>query len=180
MELDFETVKALSSPTRLEILNAALEEEVTPTDLSEKVGRSKSTVSSHLEKLDEAGLVEKESEEGRRRVVYQPTDKTKAIVEGRSRKVKFSILSSVSTAWIGLGLGIGAFRKLGQKAVQTGSSGAEAQALGAADYTARESAKASGTLNNPENLILFAGLGFLSISIAGLIYGLLVSRLKPQ
>jgi DNA-binding transcriptional ArsR family regulator len=68
--------------------------------LSDKVGKSKSTVSSHLDELRDAGLLEKDEEEGRRRVVYQPTNKTEAIIEGRSRKVRFSITSSiVSACW---------------------------------------------------------------------------------
>ena len=174
MELDFDTVKALSSRTRIQILNEALSNESTPTDLSKAVGRSKSTVSSHLEKLQKAGLLEKEEVEGRRRVVYRPTDKTEAIINGRNRKVKFSILSSVSTAWIGAGLGLKAFRELseeqdpagGQIGTMTMDKGAEA--ANAAPYM-------FGGLGT--EALLFVGLGFLSISVAGLIYGFVFSQL---
>lgn len=101
MEIDFDTVKALSSPTRLEILDYSLKSEATPTKISRELGKSKSTVSNHLEKLTEAGLLEKDSEEGRKRVVYRPTSRTKAIVKGRKRKMSFSLV----TSFIGLGIG---------------------------------------------------------------------------
>ncbi|MFB6241418.1 MAG: ArsR/SmtB family transcription factor [Candidatus Nanosalina sp.] len=98
MDLDFKSVKALASPTRLEILNSVLDEEATTTKLSEDLDKSKSTVSSHLKVLTESGLLEKDEEEGRRRVVYRPTEKAEAIIEGRERKVKFSVVSSALTA----------------------------------------------------------------------------------
>ena len=99
MNIGFDSVRALASPTRLEILSIVLnEDEATTTKISDELGKSKSTVSSHLKVLKEADLLEKDEEEGRRRVIYNPTDKSKAIVEGKERKVKFSITSSALTA----------------------------------------------------------------------------------
>lgn len=98
MDLDYKSVKALASPTRLEILQMVLNEEATTTKLSEELGKSKSTVSSHLKVLTESGLLEKDEEDGRRRVVYRPTKKAEAIANGRERKVKFSVVSSALTA----------------------------------------------------------------------------------
>lgn len=166
MELDFDTVKALSSRTRIRILNAALEKESTPTDLSDKVGKSKSTVSSHLDKLQNAGLLEKDQVEGRRRVIYKPTSKTKAIIKGRNRKVKFSILSTVSTAWIGLGLGLSALN-------QSRGGGSDVGVMGV------EGAQNASQFPSSE-VFLFLGIGFFSISAAGLLYGLVMSRLTNQ
>ena len=102
MDLDYDSVKALASPTRLKILNMVLDEEATTTKLSDELDKSKSTVSSHLKVLVDAGLLEKDEEEGRRRVIYTPTKKTEAIVNGRERKVKFSVVSSALTAAGGL------------------------------------------------------------------------------
>jgi len=99
MDLDYKSVRALASPTRLEILRKVLNEEATTTKLSEDLEKSKSTVSSHLKVLTESGLLEKDEEEGRRRVVYRPTGKAKAIAENRERKVKFSVMSSALTAF---------------------------------------------------------------------------------
>ncbi len=101
MDLDFKSVKALASATRLEILNQVLEEEATTTGLSKELDKSKSTVSSHLQVLTESGLLEKDDVEGRRRVVYRPTDKARAIVEGRERKVKFSVVSTAFSSLLG-------------------------------------------------------------------------------
>lgn len=102
--MDFKTVKALSSPTRIEILSYALKNEATPTGTAREIGKSKSTVSSHLEKLVDAGLLEKDEQEGRKRVVYRPTNKAEAIVKGRSKKVKFSIASSAVSSIAGFGI----------------------------------------------------------------------------
>lgn len=104
MELDYATIKALSSPTRIKILHRILEKEATPTTLSKSLGKSKSTISSHLTILEDAGLVEKDKEEGRRRVTYAPTRKARTIVEGRERTVKFSVASSVLSTAIGIGV----------------------------------------------------------------------------
>ena len=104
MEINYSSVKALSSPTRLKILKSVLEDPKTPTQLSDEVSKTKSTVSDHLNKLCEAGLVEKDSKEGRRRVVYSPTTKAKVIANGSRRKVTFSIFSSALSTVIGAGL----------------------------------------------------------------------------
>ncbi|MFB6115614.1 MAG: ArsR/SmtB family transcription factor [Candidatus Nanohalobium sp.] len=98
MELDFKSVKALSSPTRVKILRKLMEGKSTTTRLSEDLDKSKSTISSHLKELTEAGLLEKDEKEGRRRVEYRATRKVEAIVKGKERKVKFSIASSAFTA----------------------------------------------------------------------------------
>lgn len=102
MDLDYNSVKALSSPTRLKILSLVLDEEATTTKLSNELDKSKSTVSSHLKVLTDSGLLEKDEKEGRRRVVYRPTSKAEAIVNGREKKVKFSVVSSALTALGGI------------------------------------------------------------------------------
>jgi DNA-binding transcriptional ArsR family regulator len=167
MEMDFETVKALASPTRVNILKQTMKGEPTPTEISEKVGKTKSTVASHLEQLEAAGLVEKDEEEGRRRVIYRATDKTEAIVHGRSRKVKFSILSTVSTAFIGLVL---IFEGVDLSNVDQTAS-----------YTAAEAA--GNTAAAPKSLIpntamIAGGVIFLVISAAILYYGKTISKLR--
>jgi len=77
MEINFNTVKALSSPTRVKILDQILDKESTPTQISNELDKSKSTISSHLSTLQNADLIEKDSKEGRRRVTYSPTKKQK-------------------------------------------------------------------------------------------------------
>lgn len=182
MELDFGTVKALSSPTRIRILNQVLEEESTPTSLSDSLDKSKSTVSSHLETLVDAGLVEKDAEEGRRRVVYQPTRKAQHIVEGRERRVKFSLTSSIVS-------GIAGFALVGSHLINFGKSGAytatELQAQSGAAMTADgmdtaakgSEAAANGMAVDPATVVLAFGVGFLALSAATFFYGLAMRKI---
>lgn len=143
MELDFETVKALSSPTRLRILKEVLERPVTPTQVSEKVGRTKSTVSTHLSKLWEAGLVERDEKKGRRRVVYTPTSKAKTISKGRSRKVDFTILSSSVLSATGIGI---AMKKVFSQAGTGGASVMMAREVSKTGFQASDPLFVSGVL----------------------------------
>lgn len=163
MELDYAVIKALSSPTRIKILHRVREKPATPTQLSEAIGKSKSTIVSHLATLEEAGLVEKDKEEGRRRVTYAPTRKARAIVEGRERTVKFSVASSVLSTVLGIGL-IGS-RFLPAQSTAAGDTGQEAAALAmdsadAAAGGATEAAQASGlmeTVVTVDNGVLVLG-----------------------
>lgn len=104
MEIDFSVAKALASPTRLKILRQLLEDENTSTSLSKNLNKSKSTIVNHIEVLSDAGLVEKDQEEGRRRVVYKPTRKAQTIARGGESKVKFSLVSSIISGLVGAGI----------------------------------------------------------------------------
>lgn len=164
MEIDFDTVKALSSPTRLEILDYSLKSEATPTKLSRELDKSKSTVSNHLEKLTEAGLLEKDSEEGRKRVVYRPTSQTRAIVKGRKRKMSFSLVTSLA------GIGVGSIlllRALNPVSSLTGtreqmeSAGADMMAQ-SADTATTGAEAASQSL--PSEFLIFGALLVFGVS----------------
>jgi Ca-activated chloride channel family protein len=74
--------KTLSSDTRLDILKLLEDGEGgrTPSFISEKLEKSKATISEHLDRLVEAQLVEKEEVEGRKWVFYRLTPKGKSIV----------------------------------------------------------------------------------------------------
>lgn len=73
--------RALSSDTRMEIMNTLLEGERTPTDISSKLNKSKATIVEHLDKLREADLVEKIEVDGRKWVFYKLTPRGKSIVK---------------------------------------------------------------------------------------------------
>lgn len=188
MELDFKSIKALSSPTRLKILRKVLENEATTTQLSDELGKSKSTISSHLKELTEAGLLEKDKKEGRRRVVYRPTKKADAIVQGKERKVKFSVASSVLSAAGGTFLIWKDMAK--QKAAESLSKSPDSGAggdMGAfntmeAGNMSRDAAEtaAQSTGGGIEQFLLFAGIGLLTISFSTLVYGLALNHLTPE
>jgi Ca-activated chloride channel family protein len=78
---DAEIYRALSSDTRIEILNTLLEGERTPTDISSKLNKSKATIVEHLDKLREADLVEKIEVDGRKWVFYKLTPRGKSIIK---------------------------------------------------------------------------------------------------
>lgn len=189
MELDFKTVKALSSPTRIEILRNTLQGETTTTQLSDELGKSKSTVSSHLQTLSNAGLLDKDQKEGRKRVTYAPTGKAKAIVEGRERNVKFSIATGflfaiAGTAATGRYAIAGASlagANSGDQIETADQSGSELSAMMA--DTAEKGAQAANSASEtssafePELIFLAAGIIFLSTSALAFAYGYLMNRL---
>ena len=184
MELDFKSIKALSSPTRLKILRKVLEDDATTTQLSEEIGKSKSTISSHLKELTEAGLLEKDKKEGRRRVVYSATRKADAIVQGKERKVKFSVASSVLSAVGGTFLIWKDFasQKVGdspQMMAESANEGIGTMSMEAGNMS-RDAADAAQASGEPIQVLLFAGIGLLMFSASTLAYGLAINRLGPE
>ncbi len=174
MELDFKTVKALSSATRIRILSLVLKGDYSPTEISNKVDKSKSTVSSHLESLQDAGLVEKDKEDGRRRVLYSSTRKAEAIVEGKERKVKFSIASSAITGLGGIGLIASQQLSLTESAGESGGGSVGTMGTMDAGRTAAENA-AGGT-----EAFMYLGLVLIIIALVSAGYGLAMSRLNED
>ena len=80
-EEDSGLYRALSSETRMQILNTLMEGERTPTDISSKLNKSKATIVEHLDKLREADLVEKIEVDGRKWVFYKLTPRGKSIIK---------------------------------------------------------------------------------------------------
>lgn len=177
MELDFKTVKALSSSTRIRILRLVLQGDYSPTEISDEIERSKSTVASHLEHLQKAGLVEKDKKEGRRRVLYSSTRKAKAIVEGKERKVKFSIASSAITGLAGIGL-IVTERIIPLETGGGSSTSGQAGTMGTMSMEASRTTveNASGS----PDAVLYAGLGLIILALLTLVYGLTIRNLTEE
>jgi DNA-binding transcriptional ArsR family regulator len=170
MELDYRTVKALSSSTRIKILNELLEGESTPTSLSDEIGKSKSTIASHLATLVDSGLVEKDEREGRRRVVYRPTRKARTIVQGRERKVRFSLTSAVLSGIVGAGA---VWKAFSSSQVEQVSSGMEMMDADAATNTVQEGGTELLATNELYFIAFLAGLvSLLAVAYGGLIYRL--------
>lgn len=180
MELNYKTVKALSSPTRIKILNEVMEKETTTTDISKEVGKTKSTVSTHLSTLVDAGLIEKDEVEGRKRVIYKPTRRAKDIISGKERKVKFSITSSIITA-IGGTIFMG---KYVQESIMVQSSNQQMTAMSAdlaaeSTRSAAESATRSGINFSPEIFLSVSILMFV-LALVGFTYGVVMNNLHNE
>lgn len=187
MEINFDTVRALSSPTRVKILNQVLEKEATPTQLSNNLDKSKSTVSSHLSTLQEAGLVEKDAVEGRKRVTYQPTTKAENIIRGREKKVKFSFCSSAVSALAGVAIGGYALTsRMSYKSADATTQSEQLSAMttegsmGAMD-AAKTATESSGidlaNIMFSSEVLLGVGVFFIGLAIASFVYGWTMNKL---
>lgn len=119
----------------------------------------------------EAGLVEKDQEEGRRRVIYRPTSKAEAIIKGRERKVKFSLASSIVSGFTGLAL-LGGSRlvSLSNMAYTDKSTSLAMDSAAGSSNAGAPVAETAGSLAGLEAsaVFLFLGLGFISVSVLGL------------
>ena len=74
-------LKVISSDTRLKILSELKERPTTVSFLSKTLKKHVTTVSEHLEKLEHAGLVERQQRDGGKFVFYHLTNKGKMIME---------------------------------------------------------------------------------------------------
>ncbi len=93
-------LKALVSDTRRDIVKTLSEGNRTPSDLSRLLKKSKSTIVEHLQKLTDAGLVEKTEKPGHKWVFYSLTRKGESYVSKKSQRLVI-ILSSVFLSIIG-------------------------------------------------------------------------------
>jgi len=172
MDLDFKSVKALASPTRIKILNHLLEKEATTTDIADELDKSKSTISDHLSVLTDSNLIDKDEKEGRRRVIYRPTDSAKAIVEGRERKVKFSIASSAITGFLGLFMVSNTLQSSMERA-RSDSSAMMMQSTEATTNTAQAS-----QITNIEMVLVVLGGGLIVTALMLALYTYILKKLE--
>ncbi|MCK4456914.1 MAG: winged helix-turn-helix transcriptional regulator [Thermoplasmata archaeon] len=99
--LDAESFRALSSETRVQLLKHLDENRLTLTNLAKKMELAKATVSSHLESLENAGLI-KRIDEGRKWIYYSLTRKGRVVLHPESEKVGVILALSVGLSLIGL------------------------------------------------------------------------------
>jgi len=82
MEIDRKTLKALAADTRLDILKSLSKRRKMPSELSKELNLAASTVTEHLDRLEEAGLIRRE-ETGHKWIYYQLTEKGESLVKPR-------------------------------------------------------------------------------------------------
>jgi len=78
------TEKLLDNPTRAGIMEELSSADKIPTDISNKLGKSKAAVVEHLAALSEAGLVERIATPGKKFVFYKLTQKGRQILLRRA------------------------------------------------------------------------------------------------
>lgn len=81
MQVDRQTIRALSADTRITILKRLAERKKMPAELSKELELAPSTVVEHLQKLEHAGLVQKR-ETGHKWVYYEITRKGRDLTAG--------------------------------------------------------------------------------------------------
>jgi len=98
-------LKILSSDTRLEILKELKERPTTVSFLSKIMKKHVTTVSEHLEKLENAGLVERQQRNGGKFVFYNLTDKGKKIMEP-TLNIKLILSGAILSSLVLFSLGL--------------------------------------------------------------------------
>ena len=78
--IDAATERLLENPTRAGIMEELSSADKIPTDLSNKLGKSKAAVVEHLATLSEAGLVERIATPGKKFVFYKLTQKGRQVL----------------------------------------------------------------------------------------------------
>jgi DNA-binding transcriptional ArsR family regulator len=125
--LDQASFRALASETRVAILRALAEHQMTLTELAERLGISKPGVMKHLELLQEAGLVLRDTPE-RKWIYYRLTTKGERILDPN----KTRIMLALGFSMFAMLLGAGSFIVLGGAPIGIGQAPGSAGWLGAA------------------------------------------------
>ncbi len=99
--IDRKALFTLASETRINLLKELDKRRMTQSELSKELEISKTAVKEHLDKLEEAGLVER-SEEGRKWIYYELTGKGKYVLHPGS-KITITLMLSGAIAAIGGG-----------------------------------------------------------------------------
>ncbi len=94
VRLERNELRVLASDTRVDILKNLKQRNYTVSELSKRLGHSKSTMHEHVNKLSEAGLVEKADNYTNKWVYYRLSRKGKSLFNDGQRRVVV-ILASV-------------------------------------------------------------------------------------
>lgn len=101
MEIDRKTLKALAADTRLDILKSLGKRRKMPSELSKELNLATSTVTEHLNRLEEADLVRRE-ETGHKWIYYSLTEKGGSLIKPKI-PVQFVIVLGISIIVISAG-----------------------------------------------------------------------------
>lgn len=125
--LDQASFRALASETRIAILRALSEHQMTLTELAERLNISKPGVMKHLELLQEAGLVLRDTPE-RKWIYYRLTTKGERILDPNKTRIMLALGFSLFAIF----LGGASFIVLGGAPTGLVNYGSSAGALGSA------------------------------------------------
>ncbi len=80
MEIDKKTIRALSSETRIKIMKSLGKRRKMPSELSRELKLATSTITKHIDKLEEARLVKK-SPRGKKFIYYDLSERGRAMIK---------------------------------------------------------------------------------------------------
>lgn len=101
MSVEEKILKIISSETRRKIIKELSNGSRTPSDLSRILSKNKSTIVEHLDKLVEAGLVEKTEKPGKKWVFYSLSKEGESITSTRPSTKIVIVLSMIFLCLIG-------------------------------------------------------------------------------
>lgn len=100
IELDKDTLKALSSDTKIEILKKLDVRRMTVSELSRELGINKSAIHKHLDRMADTGLVVKR-ENTNKFVYYELTNKGTGVLHPDAKFRIIVLLTSATVAFVG-------------------------------------------------------------------------------
>jgi len=172
MEIDKQTIKALSADARVNILKMLKENRRIAADISKEIGLAPSTVNEHLKMMENAGLVRK-NDTGHKWIYYDITEKGKSMV---TPKMPISIILTLS-----LGIGLALFGGAGFFAenmlYSTGDAAAQAVQKAAEITSASGAAQSAGSLAAAP-ATNWLPLLILAIGLVLVVYGFIKMRRK--
>ena len=95
VQIDRDTIRALGSETRLEILRRLGERQMTESEISRGIGKHVTTVAQHMKVLERRNLVERMERPGRKWIYYRLSSSGKRIVHPSDNGFVFGLLGSV-------------------------------------------------------------------------------------
>lgn len=102
LKIDKETIKAFGSDTRIQILKRLQERQMTASELSKILGKHVTTVTEHLEVLENKKLVHRIERPGRKWIYYKLTGTGEKFTKPASHNFVFGILGSVGAIFSGI------------------------------------------------------------------------------
>jgi len=166
---DEEVLKSLVSDTRREILS---EGDRTPSDLSRMLDKSKSTIVEHLEKLINAGLVEKIERPGYKWVFYSLTKKGESYVSKKDQRLVI-ILSTVFLSIIG-----GVFSMIGYLTQPSYRMAINDKTLEAPELVTNVGGGNADAMISATPWFLYLSIGLFVIALIGIFVLIMMKRKK--
>ena len=153
MEIDRKTLKALAADTRIDILKSLVKRRKMPSELSKELGLATPTITEHLERLAEAGLVRRE-ETGHKWIYYELTEKGEGLVKPKV-PIQFVLVLGVTLILISAGFIYtayfsGSYSNLSTAAPSVAKTFDRSSGLGQVQTTSAEIANETNQTNTTE------------------------------